>query len=359
VSHCSQCGRYVGPYEACPYCGSRMAGRIPVRVVKVAAVGLATVGLFLLWQAATRSAVPRVQIGRAGATMNFAYARVEGWVVRGPDFYADSGYLAFTVADDSGEIRVSAYRGETDAMLARGQVPALGDRVSVAGTLRVREGGVALTINVPDHVEVLRPEAVGREIGSITPSDHLLRVRVQGQVWEVRQPYEGLTLVTLRDPTGAIDVVVDRSLEALTGAFLPPEPGQSLEVVGAVDLYRDTPQIVPTSARDVFLLPELVPVASRSSIGDLGAGDVSRFVAVQGTVTELASSSTWVKFTLDDGTGEVAVFLWQDVAQALPNPEALVVGARLQVVGEVSLYRGELEVVPERAQDLMVMAGSE
>ncbi|HEC36478.1 MAG TPA: hypothetical protein ENI39_08095, partial [Anaerolineae bacterium] len=180
MSHCSQCGRYVGPYEACPYCGARMAGRVSIRAVKAAAVVLATVGLAVLWLAATRSPVPRIQIGQASATTNMAYVQVQGWVVRGPDYYSDSGYLSFTVADDTGEIRVSAYRKEVSRLRAQGRIPALGDLVSVAGTLRVHEDGVALTVNVPEHVEVLRPEPVERELGSITADDRLLRVRVRG-----------------------------------------------------------------------------------------------------------------------------------------------------------------------------------
>jgi len=322
-----------------------------VRAVKATAVVLATVGLFLLWRAAIRLPVPRLQIGQVNATANFAYARVEGWVTRGPDFYADSGYLSFTVADETGEIRVSSYRNETDKLRAQGLVPMLGDRVSVAGTLRVRESGPALTINAPQQVEILHPEPVEREIGAITPADYLLRVRVRGQVWEVRRPRQGLALVTLRDPSGAIDLVVDQSLEPLMGRFPPLEPDRSVEVVGAVDLYRDKPQLLPASPGDIALLPEPLPIALRTGIGDLTMSDVGHLVEVEGLVSEVDSSSTWTKLTLDDGTGKVTAFLWQDLA---PD-QALTVGTRVRVVGEVALYRGELEVVPQRATDLTVM----
>ena len=355
MSHCSQCGRYVGPYEACPYCGARTVGRVSIRAVKVAAAVLATVGLVVLWLAAIRAPVPRIQVGQAGATVNMAYARIEGWVVRGPSYYGDSGYLSFVVADETGEIRVSAYRKEADRLRVQGRVPALGDRVSMAGTLRVREEGVTLTINVPEHVEVLRPEAAERRIGSITPADRLLRVRVRGQVWAVRQPYEGLTLITLRDPSGVIDVAVSRELEALTGALIPPEPGWSVEVVGTVDLYRDTVQIVPVSVMDIVPLAEEVEVARAVSIGGLRTGDAGRLVAVEGVVTGVTPFSAGMKFTLDDGTGEVTVLLWEDLAQALEERAMLVVGAEVRVVGEVAVYRGELEVVPERVMDVEVM----
>jgi hypothetical protein len=73
MSHSTSCVRYVGPHEACPYCGARQYGHTAVRTVKVAAIVLATVGLALLWVAGTCARVPLIQIGQAGATMNMAY----------------------------------------------------------------------------------------------------------------------------------------------------------------------------------------------------------------------------------------------------------------------------------------------
>lgn len=331
-----------------------------MRTVKVAAAILATVGLVILWFAATRSQVPLIQAGQAGSTMNMAYVRVEGHVVRSPTYYSESGYLSFTVDDGTGEVRISAYQSETDALRAAGRIPALGDWVSVAGTLRVREDSAAITLNVPEHLEIQRPESVERQIGSVTAADHMQRVRIRGQVWEVREPYEGLILLTLRDASGAIDVAIDQSLEALTGEFLPVEAGQSVEVVGAVGLYGETPQIVPASVMDVVLLPEAVEVAPTASIGMLTTADNARMVTVGGTVAGFEFFSAGVKFTLDDGSGALTVLLWQDIYDALAEPAALSAGATVRVAGEVSVYRGEIEVIPQRAVDVQVLqAGSE
>jgi len=358
MSDCPSCGRYVGPYEACPYCGARIGGRVSVRAVKIAAIVLATVGLAALWLAATHSEVPLVPIGQAGATMNMAYVRVQGRVIRSPSYYADSGYLAFTIADESGQMRVSAYRHEAEALRSGGRVPALGDWVSVEGTLRVREDDVAMTINVPEHLEIERPEAALREIGSLSADDQYARVRVQGQVWAVREPYEGLTLLTLRDASGTVEVAVDESLQALTGALIPPAVGQSVEVAGAIDLYGDTPQIVPASVLDIVLLPEPVVIAPPVNIGALSEADAGRLVSVQGTITGVDPFSAGVKFTLDDGTGTLTLLLWQDLFDALPDPAALAEGAQVQALGTLSLYRGALELTIERAQDVTVVGGA-
>lgn len=355
MTHCPSCGRYVGPYETCPYCGARQAPRVSLRAVKWAALLLATVGLALLWLAATRLPLPRISINQASATMNFAYVEIAGQVVRGPTYNPDSRSLSFTVADDTGEMRVWAFRDVVDELRAAGKIPGLGDRVTVAGTLRVREEDVSLTLNAPEHLQVTRPQAEERTVSSITAADALRRVRVRGQVWDLREPYSGLLLITLRDPTGAIALAVDDSLRFLTGDLRPPEVGQSLEVTATVALYRDTPQLVPPSVGDIVPLAETVPVAEKRPIGTLSAADQGRLVTVQGTVREAEPFSAGYRMLLEDDTGSVTILLWQDLYRALPDPLSLQAGAQLEVTGEVSLYRNTLEVVPVRPRDVVLL----
>jgi DNA/RNA endonuclease YhcR with UshA esterase domain len=358
MSHCPSCGRYAGPYEACPYCGARLAGRVPVRLVKIAAILLATVGLVLLWFAATRTEVDLIQIGQAGATMNMAYVRLEGRCTREPAYDSESDYLSFWLEDSTGEIRVSAYRAETRQLIEQGRVPALGDVVEVAGTLRVREDFYALTVNVPEQLRITRADPVDLAIGAIEPSDLYLRVRVRGEVRSVYEPYEGLTLVTVRDETGEIPITLSEDLVTLSGALLAVSPGQVVEVVAAVSLYGDTPQLVPASVADVVVLDESVRIVAEKNVGDLASEDVGQPVVVRGNVLEVNPFSAGVKFTLDDGSGSVILLLWQDVYDALPDPAALGVGAELQVQGQVSEYDGELEVIPELAEDVRILVAA-
>ena len=118
-----------------------------IRAMQFIALGLAVLGLSLLWWFATHSPVPTLKIGQAQATMNFAYVRVQGQVMRAPSLDPDSGYLSFWIADDTGELLVSSYRSTTQALMSQGQVPGIGDRVTVEGTLRVRPDSASLTLN--------------------------------------------------------------------------------------------------------------------------------------------------------------------------------------------------------------------
>jgi DNA/RNA endonuclease YhcR with UshA esterase domain len=301
--------------------------------------------------------------GSAGAspdalgTMNMAYVKVHGHVVRSLTYDPVGGYLAFWVDDGTGEMRIASYRDVTQALLATGKVPALGDEVTVAGTLRIREDYVSLTLNVPEHLELNRPDPVSLKANAITTLDEGLRVRLVGEVRRVYAPYVGLTLLTLGDDTGEIDVAVDETLVALTGALPEVVEGQGIEVVGAVSLYKDTPQVIPSSVADIVLSaapPEEIVAVEKRKLGELSPDDERSRVWVQGRVVTMEGFNGGLKATLDDGTAQITVVLWDSVYTALDDPAALDVGADVEVEGEVRVYQGELELVPEASTDIAI-----
>jgi DNA/RNA endonuclease YhcR with UshA esterase domain len=356
VSDCPSCGRYVGPYDACPYCSAALGGRTSTRRLKIAALVLALGGLALLWLLATRSDVPTVEIGQANAMMNMAYVRVRGQVIRPPSYDPKSHYLSFWLRDDTGELRVSVYRGETQALIAQGRIPALGDQVTARGTLRVREDSMALTLNVPAHLEIHRAEPLDRAIGVITAADEFTSLRVRAQVRGVRVPYPGLTLVALRDETGEIELAVPESVTALSGELPILDIGQSVEVVAPVSLYKDAPQLSLARAADLSLLPEALSIAPELPIGQVNAELIDRWLAVSGRVTGVSPFSAGVKYTLQDDSGQITLLLWQNLYEQLSNPDRLAVGATLRVQGQVAEYWGEMEILPQLPQDVSVLA---
>lgn len=331
-----------------------------MRLVKLTVVLLATVGLASLWTVATHTEIPTVAIGRVGATMNLAYVRVVGRCSRSPSYDPRSSMLSFWIADDSGEIRVSCYGAETRALMEERRVPALGDEIAVAGTLRVADDFGTLTVDVPEHLAISRADPLERAIGRIELKDQYQRVRVRGEVRDVREPYQGLTLVTVRDASGAIDVAVSEDMVTLSGVTPTIGVGDSVEVVAAVSRYGDTTQLVPASAADLVQLDHPVSFAPEQCIGALTRQRMGRWFTVSGAVTRVDRFSSGVKLTLDDGTGSITVLLWQDVYDALlegpgdaPWPA---VGAQVRAQGCLRGYRGELELVPDLPTDVEVLA---
>ncbi len=356
--NCPSCGRYVGPYTACPYCGAALDRRTSVRLLKLTAIILALGGLAFLWLMGRYMAVPTLEIGQANAMMNLAYVRVTGRVTRSPIYDPTTGYFSFWLADDSGELRVAAYRNEARELISEARLPALGDWVAVEGTLRVREDALGLTLNVPSKLQIHRSTPIDRAIREISAADQFVRVRVQGQVRAIRAPYPGLTLIALRDGTGEIELAVTEVITALWGDLPDLFAGQSVEVVAPVSLYKETPQLSLVHPADLTLLDTPVAIAAEAHINQVSPTNAGEWLAVSGRVIRVEPFSAGVRYTLDDGGEQITLLLWQSVFDQLSDPHALVVGATVRVQGEVAEYRGELEIVPELPTDVSVLAAA-
>jgi DNA/RNA endonuclease YhcR with UshA esterase domain len=356
-SQCPSCGRFVGPNERCPYCGADVGQRMAVRAFRYGSLVLAILGLAVLIFVARRSQVPTVQVGNLAGTMNWAYARIEGRVTRQPAYDTQAQSLTFWVSDGSGEIMVSAYRAEAEALIAANRVPVMGDDVAVEGTLRIREDFQYLVLNVPEHTEIWPQEPLSMAIAEVSSAPLYQKVRVKGVVRADRTPYEGLRVLTLRDASGEIDVTLPVSATALAGALPDVVVGQTVQVAGAVDQYKGAPQVSVGRGSDLLVLDETLAIAPERRLSELG-GDVGALCAVQGAIAKVSTFSAGVRCLLDDGSGTVTLLLWQDLYDSLPERSALAPGATVRVVGQVSEYRSELEIVPGLPSDVAVLAAA-
>lgn len=355
---CPACGRFVGPYATCPYCGAEVGQRISIRFLKYGSLVLAIAGVVILLLIAPRSQVPVVQIGTLTGTMNFAYVRVRGVVVRQPTYDPDSGSLHFWVADETGELMVIAYRSEAGDLLAKGIVPVVGDEVTLDGTVRIKEDFQYLVLHGTDGVAVRAPEPVAMAIGSVSAMPLYHRVTVQGVVRDLYTPAKGLCILSLSDATGDIKVAL-YTASAVWGSKWPePENGLSVQVTGMVDRYRGAPQIAVGRGSDLVVLDQEVPLASERSIASLSAQEVGSRVIVQGNVSRPVRFSTGIRYELDDGSGTIALVLWQELVDSLDLQDRLSEGAVWRVQGKVAEYRGRLEVIPELPSDIRVLAAA-
>jgi DNA/RNA endonuclease YhcR with UshA esterase domain len=159
-------------------------------------------------------------------------------------------------------------------------------------------------------------------------------------------------VLTIRDRTGRIDVTFTSDLVLVSGAPPQVEPGDFVEVRGAVTQYDQSPQIALEAADALQLLPEGVALATQVAIGEIRPGDVGDRVHIRGVVTEAREISGGRICLLDDGTGTISLLLWQDILRDLESPDALREGAWVSALGIVAEYRGDLELVPELALDV-------
>jgi len=152
---CPSCNRYIGPVGKCPYCNTDAGPPPLMRAMRLVALLLATAGLLLLYLTARHREPPLVRIADITPVMNFAQVRVAGTVSRKAYISRNRDSISFTVADDSGSIRVAAYRHVASALLESNQTPGAGDHVEVSGSLSVTADAMPkLYLKAPAHLSI-------------------------------------------------------------------------------------------------------------------------------------------------------------------------------------------------------------
>ncbi len=367
---CPSCGRETPAAETCAHCGATLSvkNRFPLGVLKWATLLLALLGTAALIFSARRFAVPQVKIDSLNAAVNLAYVRVSGRIISTPRYDPDSQSLSFHLSDDTGEITIHANRAETQSLISNSLIPQLGDRITLEGALRLREDSLSLTLAASDSVVIEHPTPGARFIGSISNQEELTLVIVRGQILDRRDPYPGLTVLTLADPTGQIDAVVPADVVSLTGPLPEMGTGDFVQFTGVVTLYRNAPQLTLTASQNIHRLqtppdfrlpaPILPPTVSApqtaTPIHYITLGQVGDILLVEARITAAEDFSKGKRFTLDDGSGSIILLLWQDVYDQLPDPDQLQPGAKVRVTGEIEVFDGQFEIIPREASDIVV-----
>ena len=92
--------------------------------------------------------------------------------------------------------------------------------------------------------------------------------------------------------------------------------------------------------------------SSSVKIGEIDRSFVGKTVNITGEVTRIFQSKGHVFFDLKDDTGKVKVVLWEDTLELLEinnvNTSEIRNGKSINIIGDVQLYKGELEVIPIR-----------
>ena len=156
----------------------------------------------------------------------------------------------------------------------------------------------------------------------------------------------------LADGTGRIVLLLWQNVLEEVPMRLDLYPGSQVWVRGRVQEYEGALEIVPRDAAGVGLVApgDRLPVEERS-LGSITPSDEGRVLAVAGTVTR-AESHGWLRLWIEDGTGEMLIYLPERLIPYLP--QGLGPGVRLAVTGEVDVYQGTLEIIPLAGADVVV-----
>jgi DNA/RNA endonuclease YhcR with UshA esterase domain len=363
---CPSCHRFVGVYDRCPYCGTGITKRIPLRTIRIAALVIAGAGMICLHIMAMYRDIPAKPIGEITPAMNFGYVSVKGRVNQPLRFYRDGDTISgvgFGVEDATGQLRVRAYRKVAETLYENGLVLRRGDTVKVAGTLRVVEGdNISMLLQVPAHLEVLETsDAQTVSLDELAEVEDDRSVRFSAAVSRImfpnseRAPYR----IALKDDTGTGSLVIwPNQFEEIKDRDQLME-GTLVKIRAAKSSYRNIPQLQIESPQDLVILAAVSADSMRDaaagtvstpvSLRDISSADMDSIVTVQAVVKQFSRPREGTRapyvITLADSSGtELPLVFWSDAYEQLKSPDKIEPGAELTAHARVAEYRGRLQL---------------
>lgn len=174
-SACPACGRFIGPDDQCPYCETDSVRAPLMKTLRWTAVTFALAGLAVLLLTSRSRELPIIRAADLRPEMNFARVRMAGVVERAAFVGERNGaadYVAFSVNDGSGAVRVAAYAAAARQLVASRQIPRADDRVEIRGTLALgRDGTLKLRLDAADglRIEPTTPRKPVDKVGEKKP----------------------------------------------------------------------------------------------------------------------------------------------------------------------------------------------
>ncbi|MCS7283860.1 MAG: OB-fold nucleic acid binding domain-containing protein [Anaerolineae bacterium] len=162
-------------------------------------------------------------------------------------------------------------------------------------------------------------------------------------------------LFTLDDGTGQVKLLMWLNVYDDCWDARKINVGARVRATGQVKEYAGQLEIIPRWGGAVKALKAAGPSAPPRAIGSLTEADKGQRVQIEGSVTRIEPGETYVRVFVNDGSGEVLVFIWRSIYDRIRGREKLeTAGTSVRVVGRVDVYRGTLEVIPTLPYDVVV-----
>jgi DNA/RNA endonuclease YhcR with UshA esterase domain len=284
--------------------------------------------------------------------MNYAYVAMAGVVTDYPTLNEQEGYISFRLRDSAGELRVQAYRAVSSELIKRGQVPMPGDRITIEGTLRLRDDEATLTLNNPDELRITPSVASRISLNELENKAIGERVQTTAQVRRLRDVGDSLRIVNVRDMNDTADVLLPLRLTTTFGAIPVLQVGDWVAIEGVVGEFRERKQINMTRAKDIAPL-HVAREFDLRPISELSGNHSGQWVAISGSVRAIRNTAQATRIELADDAGNSITVALFDTWHIVPFSRTLKVGDVLAAQGEWQEQRnGRFELRPEIAMDL-------
>jgi DNA/RNA endonuclease YhcR with UshA esterase domain len=201
-------------------------------------------------------------------------------------------------------------------------------------------------------------------LAKINQSMNGQEVYIQATISDIREPREGSKapfIVTLSEGDSKVSMVFWSNLHKQIAQHI--RVGNVIRATAVVSEYRGTLQLKLRNAKDIESVgaaptaqaanPE--PADGKATIGSITEGWANRTVTISGNISSSDSIGKGQRLRLHDDTGEIQVVLWDNVLSRIPATE-FQSGRSVSVTGRVKVYRGQLEVVPDSAEGVKILA---
>jgi DNA/RNA endonuclease YhcR with UshA esterase domain len=198
-------------------------------------------------------------------------------------------------------------------------------------------------------------------ISAISPAMNFAYVQVHGKVPaypSLDSANQGFLSFRVQDETGSeIRISAYREVvSALIAAQRVPMPGDMVTVEGTLRVRDDEASLVLNTADGLSLN---TPQAQVLELSALDATALGERVTVSGQVRRIREISAGLKIiSLRQGSGVADVLLPVDMTHFGPAP-ALMLGSWMSVTGTVGEFRGERQVLPRHAHDLVALPNAQ
>jgi len=210
------------------------------------------------------------------------------------------------------------------------------------------------------------------------------QVDVEASIKSITPPREGSKApfrIELADTTGSITLVIWPDIYESLKTKSPLSTGDVIHVNGKVTMYRDSLQLQIREAADVKIVtkaatdepaskpatptPAAIPAAAptppapagTTSLASITSAMVSQDVTVQATISEVReprSERAPYTVTLSQENTRMPLVYWSDMHPQLKDK--IKVGNQVRIQGQVSEYRGTLQIKIRNASDVTIVS---
>ncbi|MCS7251762.1 MAG: hypothetical protein RMK32_00685 [Anaerolineae bacterium] len=189
-----------------------------------------------------------------------------------------------------------------------------------------------------------RPTVTPFPLGEVSTQQLGNRLTVEGVVSDLRGFAPGWAVILEQGGHRLRLFIPNRQMAELPGReglYL----GATIRATGVLTLYRGELELLPQRGRDILVRRGVRPDAPPRLIGSLTPDDQGARVQIRGEVIEASSFSAGLRLIVRDESGAIPVILWENVAEMIPE-RLKGKGARVEIIGQVRIYRGELQLIP-------------